>query len=287
MDFLGRAETLVRVVETGSLSKAARARRLSLAAVSRQIASLEAEVGATLLARTTRRLTLTEAGRRFHEHAVRMVHESEAARASVRTERAVRGRLVVVASVTFGTLRIVPELPALLAKHPALDVELRLEDRETDVIGEGVDLAIRANMVLPDSTRLVAQPLATYERVLVGAPSYLRRAGTPRTVAALARHAVVLGTRVASSWTFGTETVAVMPRLRIDTMLGIRSAVVGGLGLAILPDFTVHAELAAGTVRRLLPNAPLSKISTHALYRVEAKGLPRIEAVVAHLRATL
>lgn len=291
MDFLGRARTLVRVVEAGSLSSAARSLGLSLAAVSRQISSLEEELGAPLLVRTTRSSTLTDAGTRFYEHASRLVRDADAARASVRPDSAIGGRVVLSTSVTLGVLRVVPATSKLLGSHPALELELRLEERAADVISEGVDIALRAGLVLPDTTRLVAQPVATFQRTLVASPAYLRRNGTPRTVAALASHAAVLGTSSTARWEMGedgeTRHVTVAPRLRVDTLLGIRAAAVAGLGVALLPDFVVTSELDAGALRALLPAATIAPVMAHALYRIEARGTPRIDAIVAHLRATV
>jgi DNA-binding transcriptional LysR family regulator len=295
MDFLGRARTFVRVVEAGSLSGAARSLGVSLAAISRQVASLETELGARLLVRTTRSMQVTEEGRRFHEHASRLVLDEAAARASVRPEGALGGNVVVSASVTLGVLRIVPALPKLYAQHPGVQVELRLEDRAADLVGEGVDIAVRAGLGLPDTTSLVAVPLATFRRVLVASPAYLRRSGTPRTVAALASHTVVLGsgsgTGPTGRWQFTEDgearSVTVTPKLRIGTLLAVLAAARAGIGLAVLPDFVVAEDLADRTLKALLPDATLAPVTAHALYRIEARGSARIEAVIRHLRGTM
>jgi len=291
MDFLARARALVRIVEAGSLSAAARSLRISVPTISRQIATLEEELGAKLLLRTTRSLHLTREGERFHEHARRLVIEADAALASVRPDRAVSGRVVVSASVTLGTLRIIPMLSPLLETHPALQVELRLEDRATELVSEGVDVAVRAGMALPDTTSLVAQPIGNFARRLVASPTYLRRHGEPRTVASLARHAAVLGVDASGQWSFEEQgearAVTVAPRLRVATLLGVRAATLAGLGIGVLPDFVVDKDIAEGALRALLPGASLSNVSAYALYRVENRGSPRIDAVVAHLQATM
>jgi DNA-binding transcriptional LysR family regulator len=287
MDFLARVATFVRVVEGGSLSRAARTAGLSVAAVSRQVSTLEEELGAALLVRTTRTLRLTDEGRRFYEHATRLVRGAEMARASVRRDGAVHGDVVLSASVTLGILRIVPSLSKLLAARPALRVHLRLEDRAVDLVSEGIDIAVRAGLSLPDTTGLVALRLATFARSLVAAPSYLRRFGTPRTVAALANHSTIVGIESGNVWRFGNDAVSIEPRLRIGTLLGIREAVVAGNGIAILPDFVTRALVADGALRVLLPDADLPPVVAHALYRVEQRGVPRVDALLAHLRATL
>ncbi len=275
----------------GSLSAAARGLGLSLPAISRQVQTLEAELGVKLLVRTTRSLRLTDEGRRFHEHATRLVREADAALESVRPGREVRGPLVLSASVTLGVLRIVPGLVDFLRKHAALELELRLEDRSAELVSEGVDLAVRAGMTLPDSTGLVAHLLASFDRYLVASPAYLRRHGAPKSVAALARHAAVLGPDSSGEWRFTEDAeetrVVVEPSLRISTLLGVRAAVLGGLGLAILPNFVVGDALRDGSLKQVLPLARLTPVTSHALYRVEQRATPRIEAVLGYLRACL
>ncbi|MEI9936071.1 MAG: LysR family transcriptional regulator [Pseudomonadota bacterium] len=291
MDFLAKAETFVRIVESGSFSAAGRSLGLSLAAVSRQMAALESELDAKLLLRTTRNLHLTDEGRRFHEHANRLLRDAEAARASVRPEGAIAGNVVLSASVSLGILRLVPSLPKLLQAHPALELTLRLEDRSADLVSEGVDIAVRAGLDLPNTTSLVGQSLATFARVLVASPSYLRRSGTPRSVAALAEHRAILGLDSSGSWSFSegsnAVSVSVPAQLRVGTLLAIRTAALAGLGVAILPDFVVEKELSERSLKALLPNTALAPVAVHALYRVENRGSPRIDAVIRHLRATV
>jgi len=291
MDLLSRARSLVRIVEAGSLSAAARGLGLSLPAISRQVQTLEAELGVKLLVRTTRNLRLTEEGRRFLEHATRLVREADAALESVRPGREVRGPMVLSASVTLGVLRIVPGLTAFLHKHSALQLELRLEDRSVELVSEGVDIAVRAGMALPDSAGLVAQLLASFERHLVGSPAYLRRHGVPKSVPALAGHVAVLGPDASGEWHFAEEAegtrVIVPPSLRVSTLLGVHAAVLAGLGLAILPDFVVGDALRDGSLKQILPRARLAPVTSHALYRVEQRGMPRIEAVLGYLRGCL
>lgn len=290
MDFLARARTFVRIVEGGSLSAAARSTRLSLPAVSRQVTTLEAEVGATLIVRTTRHVRLTAEGKRFHAHAVRLVAEADAAFASVRKDGALAGTVTLGASVAMGVLRVVPGLPKLTAAHPGLVVDLRLDDRASDLVGEGIDVVVRAGMAVPDTTKLVAQPVASFTRVLVASPAYLRRAGRPKSVAALAGHPAISSGQ-ATTWSFvenGEAVTATMTtKLRVETLLARRAAVLAGLGLAVLPDFVVGGDLEEGTLERVLPKAALAPVAAHALYRIEARGTARVEALVKHLRSTL
>ena len=296
MDLLSQMATFGRILEGGSLSAAARRLRLSTPAISRQLRALEEELGATLVLRTTRRLTVTEVGRAYYERCVQILREVEEAQAGARRRDAVEGRLVVAASVTFGGLRVAPTLPALLAAYPRLRVDLRLEDRLTDLVGDGVDVAIRATTLLPQaSDALIAVPLLTVPRVAVAAPSYLRRRGEPKEPAALARHDAlvqVYGSGApATRWRFSRppreETVSVREVLACNVLAVLRDAAVAGLGVALLPDWLVAPELAAGKLRAILPQWTTAGASVAALYRVELRGTPRVRAFVEHLRRAL
>jgi DNA-binding transcriptional LysR family regulator len=291
MDFLGLVRTFVKVAEAGSLSRAARSQRLSLPAISRRIATLESDLGAKLLVRSTRALRLTDEGRRFLQHAIRLLSDADGARASVRPGLASAGDLVVSASVTLGVLRIVPQLPALLAQHPGLRLELRLDDRTTDLATEGIDVAIRGGKAPPDTVNLIARDLALYPCFIVASASYVRARGTPRTPDELASHAAVVGISSPSTWELRTDgrprLVPITPALRVGTVLGIRAAVVAGLGLAVLPHFVIADDLRSGALRTILPEAPLPPMPVCAVYRAELRRAAKVEALVSHLRATL
>jgi DNA-binding transcriptional LysR family regulator len=291
VDFLRRVATFVQVAEAGSLSRAARSMRVSVPAISRQIAALEAELGAKLLVRTTRSLRLTDEGQLFRRHAIRLLSEASEARASVRPELAVAGPLVVSASVTLGVLRMVPALPVLLANHSGLRLELRLEDRAVDIAAEGIDVAVRGGRAPPDTASLVARQVANYRCFVVASETYLRARGAPRTLDQLAKHAAIVGTSSPSTWKFIRNekpiTVPISPFLRVGTMLGIRAAAMAGLGLAVLPHFAIAGDLEAGGLRAVLPGALLAPMPVSAVYRAELRGSAKVDAFVAHLRATL
>ncbi|HEY4180323.1 MAG TPA: LysR family transcriptional regulator [Kofleriaceae bacterium] len=287
MDFLGRAASFVRVVEAGSMSAAARSLGLSLAAMSRQMTTLEGELGASLLERTTRHQRLTEEGRRFLAHATALVREADAARASVRTSKAISGDFTLSASVSLGLLRIIPALPRLASAHPALRLDLRLEERTVELVGDGVDLAVRAGLALPDTSHVIAQRLATFPRRIVAAPRYLRANGTPRTVAALASHPMITGPAAPARMELDGESIALDIHYRIGTLVGIRDAAIAGLGIAVLPDFVTAEAIEAGSLKPILASSTVAPVQAHALYRIEARGNPRIDAVLAHLRDTL
>lgn len=296
MDLLTRMATFVRIVEGGSLSAAARRLRLSLPAISRQLRALEDEVGAPLVLRTTRRMTVTDVGREYYERCVRILRQVEDAQAAGRRRKAVEGRLVIAASVTFGSLRVAPLLPALLAAHPRLRVDLRLEDRLSDLVGDGIDVAVRAGSLLPaDTDAVIAVPLAEYPRVCVASPAYLRRRGEPKEPAALARHDALVqiaGTGApATRWRFARdereETIAVREALACNALVVLRDAAVAGVGVAVLPAWLVERELAGAALRQILSAWTCPRASLSALYRVELRGDARVRALVEHLRAAL
>ncbi len=296
MSFLSGLETFARVVELGSLSAAARARRVSLAAVSRQLAELEREVGAALVLRSTRRMSVTDAGREMYLRAVRILREVEDARTASRA-RGVAGRLVVSAGVTLGQRWLMPRLAPLVASRPALVVELRLEDALVDLIADGVDVALRGGVAPPDSTVVVAPVVATFHRWLVAAPAYLRtRRSALRDPAQLADHDALVQLRqqgAAPTWTLEpsrgnpavVRTIALRERFAATAPAALREAALAGLGVALLPDWLVADDLAARRLRRILPQWRSPPVSIWAIHRVEQRGNARIGALLDALRA--
>jgi DNA-binding transcriptional LysR family regulator len=292
VDLLAQMGTLVRVIESGSLSAAARSLGVSPAAVSRQISDLERRLGGALVVRSTRSLSVTDAGRRYYEHAVRILREVEDAGASVRATRTIRGRLAISAPVTFGLARVFPVLPALLRKHAELELDVRLEDRIVDLVGEGVDIAIRVGSEPPDSTSVVAHSLGRYGRRAVAAPAYLRRRAAPKHPKALETHESLLHVGddgLVAGWRFvrdGSEE-RVEPRgaLRTNTVFALREAALAGVGIALLPEWLVEEDVAAGRLRVLLPEWSASKVAVIALHRAELKGIPRVRVFLDHVRS--
>ena len=287
MDLLTQMATFVRVVEAGSLSAAARCEGLSVAAVSRQLADLEARLGVALTLRTTRTLTVTAAGRTYYERAVRILRDVEDAGDAVGAGREPRGVLTVSAPVTFGTACVWPLLPALTARHPRLRIDLRLEDHPVDLVTEGVDVAIRVGLEAPDSAGLIAHVLGSWERWIVASPAHLAAHGTPATPAELSAHEAILHLP-GGPWRLrrGEAVVAVQPpgRLRTNALVAVRDAVLAGHGLGMLPAWLVASEVASGALRRLLADWSLPPVSTFALHRAELRGAARVRALVEHLR---
>ena len=285
MDLLDRLALFVRIVEAKSLSGAARASRLSLPAVSRSLRALERELDTTLVVRSTRRLHVTEAGTELHRRALRLLRDVDDARAAVTGGTEVRGTLVVSASIAYGTSIVAPRLPKLLASHPKLELELRLDDGLASLVGDGVDVAIRAGFPPPDSTAFVAKQLAPMSRLVVAAPRWLEKHRTPRAPRDLSRHPGLLqvttrGTAVTWELSSGSksETVEPVSRMRSHAPSVLRDLCIQGAGLAYLPDALVADALASGALVRVLESWQGPPIRTWAVYRAELRGAPRLEA---------
>lgn len=290
MDLLTQMATFVRVVDGQSLSAAARALRLSLPAVSRQLSALEAELGTPLIVRSTRRLHVTDAGRRWYEHCIRVLRQVELAREEVREDGSVSGSLVVSVSLTFGQAFVVPRLKQLSARHPRLTIDLRMEDRFVDLVGEGVDLAVRAGTPPPDSTAYIGQSMLSMRRILVAAPRWLRKHGTPREPQGLARVDALIQITPAGvpvRWLLQrkdrTHTAHVEGTLRVNAPLALRDLAVAGAGVAYLPDWLVREDLENGRLRRVLPAWASPPVEAWAIYRAELRGAPRLHAFLQAL----
>lgn len=286
MDLLAQMATFVSIVEGKSLSAAARAQRLSLPAVSRQLRALERDLGQSLVARSTRRLRITDAGQQWYEHCCRVLADVEAARKALRGRDGVYGRLVVSASFTFGSIVIVPRLPKLVAQHPNLLIDLRLEDQLIDLVSEGVDVAVRAGSPPPDSTALVAHPIFEMVRVLVASPKWLRKHGTPRTPEQLVNHESLIQVTPAGTvipWVVRrgdareTVTIAARGRIRINAPSTLRELALAGAGVAYLPDWVVADAVESGVLRRVLPEWSSPPISAWAIHRAELRGAARLK----------
>jgi DNA-binding transcriptional LysR family regulator len=293
VDRLRAMATFVRVVETGSFSAAARHLNIRQPAVSKGMAQLEERLGVRLLMRSTHCLTPTEAGNTFYAHACRAIEQVDEAECAARgTHAALTGSLRVSASVTFGKLHILPHLPLFLRAHPNLSIDLVLDDRVIDLIGEGVDVGLSSDP-LPSSS-LAASRLATSHRLVLGAPGYFERAGIPATPADLSGHAAVIYTRDpggTDTWRFCQRdsdiSVSLSDRLRVSSSEGVRVAVLGGLGLAVAPRWMFAAELAQGAVRPVLAEWSLPATSIWAVFPTGRKASAKARAFATFVATEL
>ncbi|MBF0627386.1 MAG: LysR family transcriptional regulator [Magnetococcales bacterium] len=257
MDRLAFMETFVRVVESGSFAEAARKGGLSRAAVSKYIEALEEHLGARLINRTTRRLHLTVEGEVYYQRCSRILDEIlEAEQTITHLHSEPRGLLRVSAPMSFGSLHLAPLVAEFLLAHPAVEVDLVLNDRFVDLVEEGFDVAVRIG-TLGDST-LVARRLAAARLLLCAAPAYLDQRGEPMTPEDLNNHTCLLYSYTASPgvWRFrrdGEEqSVRVTGVLRANNGEALRTAARAGLGLVMLPSFLVAEDLRSGRLKPVL-----------------------------------
>jgi DNA-binding transcriptional LysR family regulator len=271
MDRLATMEAFVLVVDTGSFSAAARRLNVGQPAVSKTIAQLEDRLGVKLLARTTRGLTATEAGLNFYERARRSIEEAEEAELSARTAgSSLTGRLRICAAVTFARIHIIPRLPEFLARHPELEMEVVLDDRNIDLVQEGIDVALRMGRLV-DST-LTARRIASSSHAVLATPTYFARSGEPARPSDLAGHeAVIYDQRGGgSTWPFqrdGTQiAITLKGRLRVTAAEGLRAAVLANAGLAIVSEWMFAPEIADGTVKVVLKDWQLPRMDLWAVF---------------------
>jgi DNA-binding transcriptional LysR family regulator len=251
-------------------------------AVSKSVAQLEEYLGVKLLTRSTRGLTPTEAGLGYLERARRALEEAAEAEVAARgAGAALKGRLRICAAVTFARIHLIPMLPKFLAQNPDLDLEVVLDDRQIDLVQEGIDVALRmGNMT--DST-LTARRIARCKRLVLGTPAYFDRAGTPSTPSELSKHQTVVYLQGEDSvWSFRRQTselaVTVQSRLRVTAAEGVRAAVLADVGLTIASEWMFSPELRSGAVRAVLSEWILPTLDLWAV-------LPTGRAATAKARA--
>ncbi|GHD62151.1 LysR family transcriptional regulator [Jeongeupia chitinilytica] len=298
-DFLGLLDDMavfVRVVDAGSFSAAARQLGSTPSAVSRQIARLETALGARLLERTTRKLRLSEPGRAALARAQDMVAAARAVMAvSNEFMDAPRGLVRLSAPNAFARQVVHPTLPAFLARHPDVDVQLILTDRDVDPYEDDVDLVLRITETPPPG--LAARPLMRIQHLLVAAPAYLAARGTPAHPRELAGHSCIyLGeTPDDARWQFRRDkdvaTVTVRGRY-VANHSGVRlEAALSGLGIACLPLFTARAALADGALLQVLPDwvfhAPAYRGTAWLLYPPKRHLAPKVRVLIDHLATQL
>jgi len=281
--------TFVEVVARGSLSAAARAEGIAPAMIGRRLDALEARLGVKLLQRTTRKLVLTNEGAAFLEDCQRILSELEDAESAV-AERSAKasGHLLVSAPAGFGRQHVAPLLPSFLAEHREVTMNLNLNDRVVDVVGEGVDVAIRIAS-LSDSS-LVGVKLADNQRVLVASPAYLKRHGTPKTLADLARHNCLAISSEGSQrgWTFRDNGKAVTLKVAGNMVCNdgavLHDWALAGKGLAWRSMWEVNAEIDAGRLATVLDQFAAPGNDIYAVF-AQRRHLPlRIRAFVDFLR---
>lgn len=281
--------SFVAVAESGSISEAARRLRLSKSVVSERLAELERSLGAGLLHRTTRKLTLTEDGTAFLERAHRIVQEIEAAAADMAERRGtISGPLRISAPVTFGRMHLGPALYPFLNAHPDVQLTLDLDDRRVDAAADGYDAVVR-NGPIADS-RLMAWRLAPSRRVLVASPAYLSANGKPGSIEELEQHRGIFYTnRGVADWRFPSVggTVIVRGKMGLGLNNGdmLRDAAIAGLGIALIPMFVVGAQVAAGELETIDIGVQPELEHIHIAHPDGRRPSVKLRALADHLRA--
>jgi len=269
------------VVETGSFSAAARLLRIGQPAVSKTVALLEERLGTSLILRSSRSFATTEAGRIFYERAKFVIAQTDEAEQAARGIGAgLAGRLRISAAVTFARLKIVPKLGRFLTQHPKMEIELILDDRNVDLVGAGIDVAVRMGE-LKDSAS-TARRIGRTRRRVVATPAYLARGGVPLRPLDLERHEAIIYTQRGggTDWTFvkdgAKERIALNGRIRSTAAEAVREAVLAGLGLAVASDGMLGIELKSGAVREVLSDWRLPSVDVWAAFpagrRISAKA---------------
>ena len=258
MDKFTAMRVFRRVVELEGFSVAARDLRLSNAAVSKNVAELESHLGVKLLTRTTRRMSVTEAGAAYYQRCVNILDEiDEAERAAAHLSAAPRGELKVSAPMSFGLLHLAPIIADFLEQFPDVSVDLVMNDRVVDLVDEGFDVAVRAGGPLPDSN-LISRTLAPVQRVVCGTPDYFQKNGVPRVPDDLKHHHCLVYSLSSTprEWQFegpgGTASVKITGRYQVNSSLALREGLIAGLGVTLIPTFIVGQEIRRGNLKAVL-----------------------------------
>ena len=290
MDRLQAMEMFVRVVETGSFSRAAREFGTTQPTVTKQVASIEERLKVRLLNRNTRGVSLTEAGALYYEKCKSIVRDAEAADSVVRLKQTqAQGLLRVGSSVAFGRRVVVPLALEFMRQHPQLQVDLSFEDRYTDLVAQGIDVAIRMGK-LADSA-LGARYLGTNPWLMVASPRYLRKAGVPRRPGDLAGHETLIYSSVQGNdvWRVSTPrgeavTVPVTARLRSNNLSAVLAAARSHMGVAALPWYVAADSLASGSVVEVLKGHSLPEQEIHAVFPSPKLVPQKVLAFIAFLQ---
>lgn len=288
MEHLTDVAVFVAVVDAGSFTVAANQLGLARSVISRRVNRLEAELDIRLLHRTTRKLVLTELGETFYARSRRALHELDAARDELRhLQGDPGGRLVISMPMSFGLLHILPILPAFRLRYPKIELDVRFDDKQVDLLSAGVDIAIRIAKLSESS--LVARRLTVIRHVVVAAPSYLAHHPAPVCPANLDAHDCLLYTQrtAPGRWRFAregdTEEIHVTGRMKANNSMALREMLLAGMGIGLIPTFMVMQDLAAGTLQPLLSEWQSIELGLYAVYPTRQHVAPSVRAFIAAL----
>lgn len=291
MDILNAMSVYVAVVEQGSLVRAAESIGTSGAAVSRQIAALEDHVGARLLNRTTRRLSVTDAGQEYFSRAKQILSDVADAEALAGESAAqLTGLLRISAPLAYGVKRLSRWLPDLMAAHPRLRLDLDLTDRQVDLATDGIDVAVRVAM-RPASTNVIARKITSIHRVVCASPSYLARRGCPMRPEDLVNHDTLSFSHLATGdlWAFhdalGRQTeVRLRPNLHASNGDMLCELAARGAGIINEPDFMVASHIESGALVPILTEWQSDSFNVYALYLSRKFLSAKVRVFIDHLQ---
>ena len=284
MGQIKRMRVFVEVVDTGSFSGAAKRLGVARSAISRHVAALEQAYGVRLLNRTTRRLSLTEAGRIYYESCVRILAESDAVTLHMQQlQELPTGTLRVAGPTSLG-----PQLATLLQRfheqYSGVTVELRLDDRVIDMVEEGIDVSVRIGWL--EDSRLIARRLCEADRILCASPAYLEQHGRPRTPSQLTAHECIVFSLLPtpSQWQFSRrnqrETIHIGGRLLTNSSIALRELVRSGAGIAPLSRFLVREDIRTGQMEQLLPEYDCGSAGIYAVYQDRRYQQPKVRLFI-------
>jgi DNA-binding transcriptional LysR family regulator len=290
-DRLHELGIFVRAAEIGSFSRTARELGTTQPSISRTVAALEARLGVKLFLRTTRRITLTDAGYMLLQRARLILPEIDAAEDAARGTDDLRGVLKLAMPVAFGIREVIPRLPAFLADHPQLKLDLAMADGAEDLVAEGVDMALRLGK-LADSG-FGARKLASAPRFLVASPSYLGRRGTPVALDDLTAHDCVFGPGASgrSGWASlsgrSERSLILTERFNVVSAEGVIALAKAGLGIAIASLWMCRAEIAAGELLPILPEFLLAPAEVHVVFPAGRQPSRKVRVLTDYLVTAL
>lgn len=291
MDRFASMEAFVRVVDSGSFTRAAERLGVTRAAVSKHVRQLEEHLGVRLLNRTTRQVALTETGATFYERATSILDDmAEAELAASRLNEEPRGVLRVAAPMSFGTLHLADAIGDFMTRWPDVTVQLSLNDRFVDLIEEGFDVGVRIGK-LSDSS-LIARKIAPMPIVLCAAPDYLSNHGAPERPDDLRKHDCLHygNLETSGSWKLEdasgtTRSVTIASRVCVNNGDVLRKVALAGQGIALLPSFLILDDVRAGTLAHVLPAYTAPEASLYAIYPPNRYLAAKVRVFIDHLVA--
>lgn len=289
MDLITGMSMFRRVVEAESFSSVARETSVSQPTISKHISALEKHLGVKLLNRSTRHLALTESGREYYHHCIRILDELAEAEASVgKQKKELNGALRINVPISFGRLEILPMLWSFMKKYPAITLDIVMDDHYVDLVKEGIDLAIRIGPLFDSS--LVARNLGCYERVTIATRQYLEEFGEPKTFEELQQHSCIVFTLLTTGNTWQYYNNGELNKVRVNGRVStsspdtMREAVLQGFGIAVAPTWLVQDKIDDGSLEVILKDYKPTSMELNAIYPERHYVPTKVHALIDHLR---